>query len=148
MLTLLYAKNLSKQSRANDQLEAAQLLQLQHTRTPHYAASLLYAYGKTIVKCNMQDLLPNAISALEEAQQCSTSLRTHNCFAYVAKAYQLLSAFPRHACLFALQYQGGCAQLTSLVGKQKPSKKETMVAEILQGYSQSEQVLHRFMQAV
>ena len=43
------------------------MLQLQHTRTPHYAASVLYAYGKTIVKCELRPLLCNAISALEEA---------------------------------------------------------------------------------
>ena len=50
MLTLLHAKNLSKDPSPQQQLEALNLLQLQYTRTPHYAPSLLYAYGKTIVK--------------------------------------------------------------------------------------------------
>ena len=39
---------------------------MQHTRTPHYAGAILYAYGKTIVKCELGALLPSAISALEE----------------------------------------------------------------------------------
>lgn len=67
MLVLAHAKNLRRQPDTADHLEACKLLQLQHTRTPHYAASVLYAYGKTIVKCELRPLLGNAISALEEA---------------------------------------------------------------------------------
>ena len=90
MLVLAHAKNLSKQSDPADHLEACKLLQLQHTRTPHYAASVLYAYGKTVIKCELRPLLSNAISALEEAQRCSTSLRVQNCYAYIAQAYHLM----------------------------------------------------------
>ena len=87
-MTLAHAKNLTKDRQINSHLEAVSILQLQYTRTPHYASSLLFAYAKAIIDCQIVQLLPNAISALEEAQRCSVSLRAHNCFAFMARAFE------------------------------------------------------------
>ena len=62
MMTLLYAKCMGKQPQTC--LDAASLLQVQYTRTPHYASALLYAYGRTIIDSKLTLMLPNAISAL------------------------------------------------------------------------------------
>ena len=113
-----------------NQLEAANLLQLQYTRTPHYASSLLYAYGKVIVDCKIAQLLPNAISALEEAQRCSVSLRVHNCFAYIAKAFNLMQRFPLYVSMHVTNYQMGAQQLSYRVGETRTGKKHVMVEEM------------------
>ena len=134
MLTLLQARNLAKTQSPESQFEALNMLQMQYTRTPHFASSLLYAYGKTIIDCKLRELIPNAISALEEAQRISVSLRVHSCFAYISKAFQLMQKFPVYAYMHALSFQAGSQQLTYRVGDTLPSKKQTMVQEILSLY--------------
>lgn len=133
MLLFCHTRNLGGSHRREDYFEAARLLQLQYTKTPHYASSILYNYGKTIVNAGRVELLANAISALEEVQRCSVQLRMKNASFYIAKAFSILSDQQKpFACLHAIQYQEGYKQLSYRVGETTPTEKENFISNVLQ----------------
>lgn len=56
-------------------IEGVSVLQVEFTRTPHFGGSLLYAYGKCVVKSGVRALVASAIDALVEVVHCGVQPR-------------------------------------------------------------------------
>lgn len=63
------------------------VLQEQYAQTPHYI-SLLYLYGKYIVKSKVKDLYNNAVGALTEVIKHGVSKRASNAHYYIGLMYE------------------------------------------------------------
>ena len=124
MILLMKAKALtcSNGMSKSQIIEGLGLLQIEYTRTPHFCGSLLYAYGKCVVKSKVAELVPSAIDALREVVHCAVFPRKAAAHFYLAKAHLLqddmLSATV-HFKLFAAKTN----QLTRRVGPTTHSDK-------------------------